>query len=93
KAIPIMVGSSWFFKGKKEVKCIIDFFNSNKILMNKSKDIHIILLDRTQKTTDMFFLFSKRVDVDFYKDNIVNNISYKTTYKGRILMVSFERNH
>jgi len=93
RAIPIIIGGSWFFKGKKEINCIIEFFNSNKILMNKSKDIQIIMLNRNEKTTDMHFIFSKRVDVNFYKDNIVNNISYKTNSKGRCLMVSFERGY
>ncbi|MEK6263647.1 MAG: hypothetical protein N2B06_02600 [Clostridium sp.] len=92
KAIPIMIGSSWFFKGKKEINSIIEFFNSNKTLMNKSKDIHIILINRNKKTTDVFLVFNKKANVDFYKDNIVNNISYRINSKGRCLMVSFERN-
>ena len=93
KAIPFMIGSSWFLKGKKDINSIIEFLNCNEILMNKSKDINIIFLKRDQKNTDMFFIFSKRADVDFYKDNIVNNMSYKTIWKGRLLMVSFKWNN
>lgn len=90
--IPIVLGGNWFWKGKKEIDHVIEFFNSNIRVMNKNKDINIILLDRNEKATDLSFIFSKRADMDFYKDNIINNSSYKVSSKGRFLRVSFERN-
>lgn len=91
KAIPIIMGFGWFFTGKKEVNRIVEFFDCNKKFQYKSGDINIILIDRNQKSTDVCFLFSKRADVDFYKEDIVNNSSYKTTSKGSVLIVHFER--
>ncbi|MFZ7122027.1 MAG: hypothetical protein ACOWWH_13890 [Eubacteriaceae bacterium] len=93
KTIPIMIGINWIWKEKKEIDNVVEFFNSNTIFMNKNKDINIIMLTRNKKTMDISFIFSKKADVGFYKDNIVNNSSCKVNSRGRFLMVVYERNY
>ena len=93
KAIPIMIGYEWFIKGNREINSIVDFFKSNIILMNKSKDISIIMLNRKEKTTDLFLIFSKSTNVDFYKAKIINNSTYNINSKGRCLVIRFERDY